>query len=277
MAVARRLRAVRARRRHRGALRRRRVRHPAGRHRRGGRRRRASPSAILAGAAPRRSTLSGTRCSPRPASGSRSAPPATSAPRTCCATPTWRCTAPRRGAGRATRSFDRAHARAGARRGCSWRPTCAGRCERGELALHYQPIVRLRDAGASPASRRWCAGSTRSAACVAPDDFIPVAEETGLIVPIGRLGAARGLPRSCAEWQRGYPGAATLAAEREPLRARSSAQADLVDEVRDALRGRPGSPPRRAAAGDHRERDDGERRAAAEPMLRRLRALGVRL
>ena len=36
--------------------------------------------------------------------------------------------------------------------------------------LHYQPIVDLRDAARSSASRRSCAGSTPSAACVAPGD-----------------------------------------------------------------------------------------------------------
>ena len=56
--------------------------------------------------------------------------------------------------------------------------------ERGRVRLHYQPVVDLRT-GDVTASRRWCAGSTRGAACSPPADFIPLAEETGLI------GAAR--------------------------------------------------------------------------------------
>ena len=39
--------------------------------------------------------------------------------------------------------------------------------ERDELILHYQPKVDLHDRAASPASRRSCAGSTRSTACAA--------------------------------------------------------------------------------------------------------------
>ena len=74
--------------------------------------------------------------------------------------------------------------------------------ERGELRLHYQPIVDARRRRASRASRRWCAGSTPSAACCRPATFIPLAEETGLIVRIGAWVLQRGVRRRCGGHRR---------------------------------------------------------------------------
>ncbi|MFZ3043162.1 MAG: EAL domain-containing protein [Thiobacillus sp.] len=67
--------------------------------------------------------------------------------------------------------------------------------ERDELALLYQPKVDLADGRVVglEALIRWL---PRSGNIIGPDQFIPVAEETGLIVPIGRWGVRA----ACIQW-----------------------------------------------------------------------------
>ena len=77
--------------------------------------------------------------------------------------------------------------------------------ERGEIDVAYQPIVRL-DTGelvAFEALARW---NHPERGAVSPSEFVPIAEDTGLIVPLGKLV----LERACQQlgvWLAANPGA----------------------------------------------------------------------
>ena len=68
-----------------------------------------------------------------------------------------------------------------------------------EFVVHYQPIVELQTGrvAASEALVRWPDGPR---GCVAPSSFIPLAEEIGAVVPIGRSV----LRRACCDAQRSW-------------------------------------------------------------------------
>jgi diguanylate cyclase (GGDEF)-like protein/PAS domain S-box-containing protein len=80
--------------------------------------------------------------------------------------------------------------------------------ERDEFVLHFQPCVRLSDSAivGVEALIRW---KHRGRGLLPPRDFIPLAEETGLIVPVGRWA----LVHACAtasEWLRRVPEAGPI-------------------------------------------------------------------
>jgi len=83
-----------------------------------------------------------------------------------------------------------------------------GAIDQGELVLYYQPIFHLetREISGFEALVRW---QHPERGLIAPDSFIPVAEETGLIVPLDRwvLGQAT---QQLALWHQRYPHRADL-------------------------------------------------------------------
>jgi predicted signal transduction protein with EAL and GGDEF domain/DNA-binding response OmpR family regulator len=101
--------------------------------------------------------------------------------------------------------------------------------ERDELVLHYQPKVDVR-AGrvvGVEALMRW----QRAGVLVAPGDFIPLAEETGLIVPMSEW-LLREAARQARVWQ-GSLGQPLAIAVNMP--ARLFERRDLVERIHDAL------------------------------------------
>jgi len=105
--------------------------------------------------------------------------------------------------------------------------------ERGELRLYYQPLV-LPSTGAvlgAEALVRW-AHPTRG--ILDPDQFVPVAEETGLIVALGEW-VFRTAAADCARWDRETmgPKLETLAVN---VSASQLASPMLCPTVHDALR-----------------------------------------
>lgn len=102
----------------------------------------------------------------------------------------------------------------------------AGAVSRGELELHYQPLINIRSGAINgcEALLRW---RHPERGLIAPSEFIPIAEETGLIVPIGEWI----LRQACCEaatWPRGISVAVNLS----PVQFKSKG---LVDAVAKAL------------------------------------------
>jgi diguanylate cyclase (GGDEF)-like protein len=100
----------------------------------------------------------------------------------------------------------------------------------GEFSLHYQPKLDLRTGRVigAEALLRWTSSEYGP---VAPGEFIPLAEESGLILPIGAW-VLRSACEQLARWRAaGLPGI-SLAVNLSPVQLRSAA---LIEEVRGLL------------------------------------------
>ena len=101
--------------------------------------------------------------------------------------------------------------------------------ERNELVLHYQPKVDARSVRmvGVEALMRW----RRNGVLVPPGDFIPLAEETGLIVPLSEW-ALREAARQARVWQDSFGFAESIAVN---LPNRLFERADLVEYIHQVV------------------------------------------
>lgn len=105
--------------------------------------------------------------------------------------------------------------------------------ENNEFILNYQPVVSLNSEEISgfEALVRW---QHPIRGIVPPNDFIPIAEETGLILPIGRWV----LREACLQlhrWQQQFPDTKDLVMNVN-LSARELEQKDLISQIRKVLK-----------------------------------------
>ncbi|WP_308282672.1 putative bifunctional diguanylate cyclase/phosphodiesterase [Pseudonocardia nigra] len=103
--------------------------------------------------------------------------------------------------------------------------------EGGEFVVDYQPLVRLTDQRlvGVEALVRWQLPDGQR---LGPDRFIPVAEETGLIVPLGRWVLAEAC-RQAVRWRAEHPDADLFVSVN--LAARQVREPGIVDDVAQVL------------------------------------------
>jgi diguanylate cyclase (GGDEF)-like protein/PAS domain S-box-containing protein len=102
----------------------------------------------------------------------------------------------------------------------------AGALSRGEFELHYQPLVDTMS-GATTACEALVRWRHPERGLIAPMDFIPVAEETGLIIPLGKWV----LEQACRE-AAGWAPQVAVAVNLSPVQFKGKG---LVESVSQAL------------------------------------------
>jgi diguanylate cyclase (GGDEF)-like protein/PAS domain S-box-containing protein len=144
--------------------------------------------------------------------------------------------------------------------------------EGGELRLHFQPVVVMetRELVGFEALVRW---EHPELGLRPPDDFIPLAEQSGIIMAVGRWALAEGC-RQMQEWRAAYPGAAGVWLSVN-LSSRQFLHPTLVQEILEALADTGFPPDRlRLAITESVIMDDA---AAVGTILHRLRDAGIRV
>jgi len=145
------------------------------------------------------------------------------------------------------------------------RDDLAAAISRNELSLHYQPQARIGgEIVGFEALVRW---RHRTLGMVYPDTFIPLAEETGLILPIGEW-VLREACREAASWSNPL----TVAVNLSPIQFHHK---DLVGLIHAILL-ETGLPPNRLEL-EITERVMVDHHSRALAILRRIKDLGVRI
>jgi diguanylate cyclase (GGDEF)-like protein/PAS domain S-box-containing protein len=144
--------------------------------------------------------------------------------------------------------------------------------ERGEFHIAYQPIVDIASGSilAVEALLRW---DHPERGLLHPSEFIPLADETGLIVPLGRWVIEEAC-RQVSHWQDMYPAARSLQVSVN-LSARQFRHDDLENDVAEALV-KSGLAPERLAL-ELKEGDALANSADVVAMLDELKQLGVKV
>ena len=141
-----------------------------------------------------------------------------------------------------------------------------------ELRVYYQPQVSLRtgETVGFEALARW---EHPERGLLAPSEFVPLAEETGLIIPLGRWVLAEACRQAHAFREQTFPQSSPLMCVN--LSARQFRHPELVEEV-SAILSETGMDPHDLAL-EITESAIMENRSSAEDILRALKNLHVRL